>query len=641
MFARSSRNAVLTAVVFLAASSPLLADDAPKNLYRKLLNSTALVDTGKGHGTGWVVDKANRLLVTNHHVVGSNNFVIVQFPIYKDGKPVVERSAYKEEYGHRAKVLDVDVARDLAVIQVIDRLPEEIVEVKLAGDSADPADHVHSIGNPGASGGMWVYTSGTVRQVYNKDWVNMNQERKTVDQRKAKVCETQSPLNPGDSGGPVVNDKCELIGVVSGGTTQDRRGGLVQLISHNIDVTEVKSFVEQTRRLMNPKTANDFVDRAERLINRGRYNEAIEDASAAIKLDRNCGPAYQKRAMAFSYKDDLDTAVADATTAIKFNDEDKIAFLTRGRAYELKKDYEKSIADYTRAIQIDPKYTIAYNNRGVVYYFKNDYVKAREDFSRAIEQNPRYVLALTNRAECNYQLKNYENAIKDADLATDLDPYTAQGWKLLGWSLREKGDLDNSIQMFSLALKGDPKNADFWYHRGFVWQKVKGQLGKAVNDYNEAIKLAPNWSWPYYQRGLAYETAGKTLEAQDDYEKAMKLNAKAHGDALKKHYASNIRVINETTEPVKVWMTYEYFDKNGKWVWHPAVANEYWTIKPGESTKLLDNDWMVKARRIRIWGVGANTGGSFTTHKDKELVVAPNDGYLATTPMTFNYTFQK
>jgi tetratricopeptide (TPR) repeat protein len=83
--------------------------------------------------------------------------------------------------------------------------------------------------------------------------------------------------------------------------------------------------------------------------------------------------------------------------------------------------------------------------------------------------------------------------------------------------------------MFTLALKGDPKNADFWYHRGFVLAKIKGQAGKAVNDFSEAIKLAPNFSWAYYQRGLAFENAGKVLDAQDDYEKAMKLNPKAHG----------------------------------------------------------------------------------------------------------------
>ena len=52
---------------------------------------------------------------------------------------------------------------DLALIELIDPLPEGTVELKLAADSADPADRVHSIGNPGASGALRVYTSGTVR----------------------------------------------------------------------------------------------------------------------------------------------------------------------------------------------------------------------------------------------------------------------------------------------------------------------------------------------------------------------------------------------------------------------------------------------------------------------------------------------
>src|SRR5262249_52591585 len=53
----------------------------------------------------------------------------------------------------------------------------------------------------------------------------------------AKMLETQSPINPGDSGGPVVNDNLELVGVVS---SLDPRSRLVSLC---IDVEEVRAFL--------------------------------------------------------------------------------------------------------------------------------------------------------------------------------------------------------------------------------------------------------------------------------------------------------------------------------------------------------------------------------------------------------------
>jgi len=51
--------------------------------------------------------------------------------------------------------------------------------------------------------------------------------------------DTTSATNPGDSGGPMVNDRVELVAVVSGGEAEQR------LVSHNIDLPEVRSFLER------------------------------------------------------------------------------------------------------------------------------------------------------------------------------------------------------------------------------------------------------------------------------------------------------------------------------------------------------------------------------------------------------------
>ena len=50
---------------------------------------------------------------------------------------------------------------------------------------------------------------------------------------EARIIEPQSPLNSRDSGGPLVNDRGELVGVVASAGKQSR------LVSFNVDVTEV------------------------------------------------------------------------------------------------------------------------------------------------------------------------------------------------------------------------------------------------------------------------------------------------------------------------------------------------------------------------------------------------------------------
>jgi hypothetical protein len=112
-------------------------------------------------------------------------------------------------------------------------VPEGVKAIPLAATSPDPGDGVHSIGNAGQSGALWGYVKGTVRQVYRKKWKAELGPRK-VATFEAKVVETDSATNHGDSGGPLLNDKGELVGVTEGGAVN------AQLISTFVDVSEVK-----------------------------------------------------------------------------------------------------------------------------------------------------------------------------------------------------------------------------------------------------------------------------------------------------------------------------------------------------------------------------------------------------------------
>src|SRR5260370_28735908 len=87
------------------------------------------------------------------------------FPRYQDDRLVAEFSAYTDSMIIAAKVLDTDLQRDLAMIQV-QELPKGVKELRITAGAVDVGETVHSVGNPGASGTLWIYTSGTVRSVY-------------------------------------------------------------------------------------------------------------------------------------------------------------------------------------------------------------------------------------------------------------------------------------------------------------------------------------------------------------------------------------------------------------------------------------------------------------------------------------------
>jgi tetratricopeptide (TPR) repeat protein len=63
-----------------------------------------------------------------------------------------------------------------------------------------------------------------------------------------------------------------------------------------------------------------------------------------------------------------------------------------------------------------------------------------------------------------------------------------------------------------------------WGHvmRGNSYAEL-GQYERAIQEYDETIRLEQNLENAYYERGLAYEALGKTIEAERDLKKAIQL----------------------------------------------------------------------------------------------------------------------
>jgi S1-C subfamily serine protease len=248
----SRRLAVLAVLALPAAAlSQATPAEGGVKVYQNVLKSTVWIISqrpeGTASGSGSLIDRRRQLVLTNYHVVGDVDRVVVMFPAYRDGKLIAERDWYKQhvrDQGIRGIVKARDKQADMALIQ-IERVPDGAQALPIAAEGVDPGQTVHSLGNPGGSGALWVYTPGKVRQVYQKKWA-AKAGRETL-QFEARVIETDSPTNPGDSGGPLVNDRAELVGVTQGGATN------ASLLSTFVDVSEVKRFLaSQTVRDVRP-----------------------------------------------------------------------------------------------------------------------------------------------------------------------------------------------------------------------------------------------------------------------------------------------------------------------------------------------------------------------------------------------------
>src|SRR5262249_16778454 len=311
--------------------------------------------------------------------VTTHEKVEVIFPTYgKDGRPVAEKSHYRQDAKRFvADVIDGDGRRDLAIIRLRERPPEGVAEFTLAEREPRPGDRVHSIGNPDASDALWVYSAGTVRQVYRKEW-----RYRSGPAHLARVVETQAAINPGDSGGPVVNDAGELVAVVSGRLPE------ASLMSWCIAGAEVREYCEEVRPLIQPKTAAAFQRRGLRALDRGVTARAVEDLSEAHRLDPRSAEILTARALAHRARKDYDLARHACDEAPTLGPQHIGELNVRGCVNLDRGRFDEALKDFRRAIRLEPRFAQFHANRAFAHVGKREFDEAIHSYDEALRLTP-------------------------------------------------------------------------------------------------------------------------------------------------------------------------------------------------------------------------------------------------------------
>jgi putative serine protease PepD len=203
-----------------------VSDDATaKNVYDGAKDAVTYIvaSTGQGQatGSGFVISE-DGLIVTNEHVV--DNATQVQVKIGTSGK------------AQGAKIVGIDPSRDLALLKV----DASNLKTLPLGDSSTVGvgDATYAIGNP--LGLDHTLTTGIVSAL-NRDLQAPNGA--TI----SGAIQTDAALNPGNSGGPLLNEDGEVIGVnaqiaTSGNGSEGSIG-----IGFAIPVNTVKTFISEAK----------------------------------------------------------------------------------------------------------------------------------------------------------------------------------------------------------------------------------------------------------------------------------------------------------------------------------------------------------------------------------------------------------
>lgn len=200
------------------------------------------VGTLQGTGTGWVLDAQEGLIVTNNHVVNAGTSFTV-------GVGVDQRAA---------TLVTAMPCEDLAVLKVSNTFG--LVELPLGSqtDLALGADVV-ALGYPGnaSSGANLIATRGVV----SASGIRFDVETLDVP-FYPNVIQTDAAINSGNSGGPLLNQFGQVVGVNSAGTNAaENQGyaiGVDRLLELQDDLRNGVSHGWNGMNLFFPQTEGDF-----------------------------------------------------------------------------------------------------------------------------------------------------------------------------------------------------------------------------------------------------------------------------------------------------------------------------------------------------------------------------------------------
>jgi len=105
--------------------------------------------------------------------------------------------------------------------------------------------------------------------------------------------------------------------------------------------------------------------------------------------------------------------------------------------------------------------------------------------------------------------------------ARDRGDKLAETFNNRGIGYRLKGEHDRAIQDYNQAIRINAKFAAAYNNRGIAYDR-KGDYDRAIADYDQAIKLKPS-AETYFNRGNAHLGKGHYDHAIDDYNQAIKL----------------------------------------------------------------------------------------------------------------------
>ena len=431
-------------------------------------------------GSGFFISESG-VLVTNFHVLDG---------AYSASIRTVDGSLYPV-----SAILAKNRLVDLIKVRV-DISGSRATPVVLAREQPVVADRVFVIGSPMG-----------LEQTVSEGIISAVREMPAG----GKVFQLTAPISRGSSGGPVLNQDGEVVGVV---TFQVARGQnlnfavSVDALEMLTDEASQPSITEWTIRnaRQDPALAAALCSKGSRLTIQGEYEEALTYFKQAAEASPDDPDAWYGLGSCYVGLDQPDAAIAAYKRPIEQDPDNDLAHFILGMYYKAIGKFDLVIPALQEVIRIDPANLRAQFELGRAYGALERTGEQIDTFREILNQHPDHIPTLLD----------------------------------LGATLGTIGRFDEAMALFTRAGVLEPDNELIYYNMGVTYSRMD-RPEEAIRAYTLAIRANPRMAPAHYNLGMIYFNQGRRKLALDQYEILKGLASDSANDLFERIYPESTR----------------------------------------------------------------------------------------------------
>lgn len=271
----------------------------------------------------------------------------------------------------------------------------------------------------------------------------------------------------------------------------------------------------------NPRDPALYAARAKLFYKNEGYDEAIQDLNKALSLDSLNVDYLHLLSDAYLDYYRSQKALETMERAAEIYPERIPTLLKLSEFQFILKQYDASMRTIDRILKIDPQNEEAYFMFGMNFKETGDTARAVNSFQQAVELNPDMIDAWINLGKLQAALGN-PIAAQYFDSALEIAPDNIMVLHAKAEYLTGQDQLAEAIELYRRINRIDPQYDEAFYNAGLLYMELDS-LDQAYRHFDLAIKTSPAHVRAYFYRGLAAEWLGRTQQARNDYQQALRL----------------------------------------------------------------------------------------------------------------------